>query len=86
MILWKIFMYLKIIRIIFYIDNMNKIKNIKPNYKKEFESILYNFYSEIKKYIEKSDDLNKDNNLSQRLLNQEGQINPIFILNDDQIK
>ena len=70
MILWKIFMYLKIIRIIFYIDNMNKIKNIKPNYKKEFESILYNFYSEIKKYIEKSDDLNKDNNLSQRLLNQ----------------
>ena len=82
MILWKIFMYLKIIRIIFYIDNMNKIKNIKPNYKKEFESILYNFYSEIKKYIEKSDDLNKDNNLSQRLLNQEGQINPIFILND----
>ena len=69
-------------------DNMNKIKYkiIKPNNKKEFESILYNFYSENKKYIEKSDDLNKDNNLSQRLLNQEGQINPIFILNDDQIK
>ena len=69
-------------------NNMNKIKYkiIKPKNKKEFESILYNFYSENKKIIEKSDDLNKDNNLSQILINKEGHINPIFILNDYQIK
>ena len=70
------------------INNMNKInyKIIKPNNKKEFESILLNFYSENQKNLENLDDLNKDNNLSQILINKEGHINPIFILNDNQIK
>ena len=69
------------------INNLNKInyKIIKPNNKKELESILYTYYNENKINIEKSDDLNKDNNLSQFLLNKNAYINPIFILNDEQV-
>ena len=45
------------------------------------------FIPKIKKNIEKpDDDLNKDNNLSQIQINKECHLNPIFILNDNQIK
>ena len=68
-------------------DNLNKIKYkiIKPNNKEELESFLYNFYNENKINIEKSDELNKDNNLSPYLINKESHINPTFILNNEQI-
>ena len=65
----------------------NKInyKIIKPDNKNDFQSILYSFYNENKKNTEDLD-LNKDNNLSQRTLNQNSHFTPIFILNDEQIK
>ena len=58
-------------------DNFNKIdyKIIKTNDKNQLEKDLYNFYQEKKiNYIK-----NKDNN-------EELKINPIYILNDKQIK
>ena len=59
------------------IDDFNTIdyKIIKPNNKNQLESDLYNFYKEKKEnYIK-----NKDNN-------EELKLNPIYILNDKQIK
>ena len=60
-------------------------KIIKPYNKNDFQTILYNFYNDNRKNTEDLD-LNKDNNLSQRTLNQNSHFTPIFILNDEQIK
>ena len=61
-----------------YINNNNKLdyKLVKPKNKNQLESYLYNYYQENKKnyYLR-----NKDNN-------EELKINPIYILNDKQVK
>ena len=60
-----------------FLDNYNKIdyKILKPNTKNKLEEDLYNFYQEKKMNYLK----NKDNN-------DELKLNPIYILNDKQIK
>ena len=70
------------------IDDSNKINYqiIKPKNKSELQSILYNYYNENKNDIQKGGDLNKDNNLFQMVINKNARLNPIFILNDKQIK
>jgi hypothetical protein len=61
-----------------YINNNNKLdyKLVKPKNKNQLESYLFNYYQENKKnyYLR-----NKDNN-------EELKINPIYILNDKQVK
>ena len=68
-------------------NNINKInyKIIKPNNKNELELALFNIYNDnINSKYEKSDDVN--NNLTEVSSNKESFINPIFVLNDEQLK
>ena len=68
-------------------NNINKInyKIIKPNNKNELELALFNIYNEnINSKYEKSDDVN--NNFTEVSSNKESFINPIFVLNDEQLK
>ena len=69
-------------------DDLDKIKYkiIKPKNKNELELFLFNYFNENNNIIYKSDDLNKDNNQSQRSIYKETHINPTFILKDNQIK
>jgi hypothetical protein len=71
-------------------NNLNKInyKEINPNNKNELELEVYNFYKQnkdINKNISISEDIS-NNNINQNIINNRNHINPIFILNNENIK
>jgi len=70
--------------------NLNKInyKEIKPNNRNELGLEVYNFYNQTKNIdnnINISEDIS-NNNINQNIINNRNHINPIFILNNENIK
>ena len=69
-------------------NNLNKLnyKIIKPNNKSELELALINIYNENNNNHEKTDDLNNNSNsITDIVSTKETFINPLFVLNDEQL-
>jgi hypothetical protein len=69
-------------------NNLNKLnyKIIKPNNKSELELALINIYNENNNNYEKTDDVNNNSNsITDIVSTKETFINPLFVLNDEQL-